>query len=119
MDSGLGMLRTVLVLCGFQILGEGLAALFALPLPGAVMGMCALLVVLMLRRRVTPAFQRHSHALFAYLPLLLVPPSVGVLLHLDLILAQWQPVTAVLLGTLLISLLVGTLIYRLSSRRWS
>ena len=119
MDSGLGMLRTVLVLCGFQLLGETLAALFALPVPGPVLGMCALLLVLIMRRRVTPQFQRHSHALFAYLPLLLVPPSVGVLLHLDLIVAQWQPVAAVLTITLLISLLVGALVFRVSRGRWA
>ncbi len=119
MDSGLGMLRTVLVLCGFQLLGETLAALFVLPVPGPVVGMCALLLVLILRRRVTPQFQRHSHALFAYLPLLLVPPSVGVLLHLELIMAQWPPIVAVLTLTLLISLLAGALVFRLSRSRWT
>ena len=119
MDSGLGMLRTILVLCGFQLIGEALAALFALPVPGPVLGMCALLLVLILRSRVTPQFQRHCHALFAYLPLLLVPPSVGVLLHLDLILDQWPPIAAVLIITLLISLVAGGLVFRLSRNRWA
>lgn len=113
------MLRTVLVLCGFQLLGEATAALFGLPVPGPVLGMLALLLVLIARRRITPAFQRHCHALFAYLPLLLVPPSVGVLLHLDLILAQWPPIAAVLVVTLLISLVMGGLVYRFSRNRWA
>lgn len=112
------MLRTVLVLCGFQLLGESLAALLALPVPGPVIGMCLLLVVLIMRRRVTPQFQQHCHALFAYLPLILVPPSVGVLAHLDLIGREWQPVTAVLVITLLISFAVCAAIFSISRSRW-
>lgn len=119
MDSGLRMLRTILVLCGFQLLGEALAALFGLPVPGPVVGMGLLLMVLIIRGRITARFQQHCHALFAYLPLLLVPPSVGVLLHLDLILAQWPPITAVLFLTLLVSLIVGALLYRLTRSRWA
>ncbi len=113
------MLRTVLVLCGFQLLGESLAALLSLPVPGPVIGMCLLLVVLIIRRRVTPQFQQHSHALFAYLPLILVPPSVGVLAHLELISRDWQPVVGVLSITLIISLLICAAVYRISRERWS
>lgn len=112
------MLRTVLVLCGFQLLGESLAALFSLPVPGPVIGMCLLLVVLIVRRRVTPQFQQHCHAMFAYLPLILVPPSVGVLAHLDLMGQQWQPVLGVLVITLLISFVICAAVYRISRERW-
>ncbi len=113
------MLRTVLVLCGFQLLGESLAALLSLPVPGPVIGMFLLLAVLILRKRVTPAFQQHSHALFAYLPLILVPPSVGVLAHLELIRQDWQPILGVLVITLLISLAICAAVYRISRERWS
>ncbi len=112
------MLRTVLVLCGFQLLGESLAALLSVPVPGPVIGMCLLLVVLILRKRITPQFQQHCHAMFAYLPLILVPPSVGVLAHLELIGREWQPVSAVLVLTLLISFAVCALVYRISRERW-
>lgn len=112
------MLRTILVLCGFQLLGESLAALLDLPVPGPVMGMCLLLVVLVMRKRITPQFQQHCHAMFAYLPLILVPPSVGVLAHLDLIGREWQPVLAVLVITLLISFAVCALLYSLTRSRW-
>lgn len=113
------MLRTVLVLCGFQLLGESVGALFSLPVPGPVIGMFLLLAVLMIRRRVTPQFQQHSHALFAYLPLILVPPSVGVLAHLELMSRDWLPVTGVLVITLLISLVICAAVYRISRERWS
>lgn len=80
------MLHSVLVLIGFQLAGEFIQASFGLPVPGAICGMLLLLVVLIIRRRVSVPLRTAANGLFKYLPLILIPPSVGVM-------TQWQALT--------------------------
>lgn len=77
------MLHSILVLLGFQLLGEFISASFDLPLPGSICGMLLLLVVLIVRGRVTVPLRETANGLFRYLPLILIPPSVGVM-------TQWR-----------------------------
>lgn len=81
------MLHSILVLISFQLLGEFIQASFDLPVHGAICGMLMLLIVLIVRGRVSVPLRNTANSLFQYLPLILIPPSVGVM-------TQWQALTA-------------------------
>ena len=73
------MLRSLSILLAFQLAGEMLAALLHLPLPGPVLGMLLLFLALVLRGRVSPGLAEDAQYLLRYLPLILIPPSVGIM----------------------------------------
>lgn len=73
------MLKPLLTLIGAQLAGEFVVELFQLRFPAPIMGMLILFAVLCLRRGVPAELDSLSSKLFPYIPLLLIPISVGVL----------------------------------------
>jgi holin-like protein len=113
-----------LILAG-QLLGETIAYITGLPIPGPVIGM-ALMVGFLALRHAMPIFakpagdgalEKAGHGLLANLSLLFVPAGVGIVQRLDLIADHaFALATALLLSTLL-SLLVGVAVFRLVAKR--
>lgn len=68
---------TVLLL--FQLIGEAVAHLLQISIPGAVLGMAFLFVTLLLKRRVSRSLDEASTGLLSHLSLLFVPAGVGVI----------------------------------------
>jgi holin-like protein len=98
----------LLVLVIFQLLGT-LIAVAGVKLPGPVIGMLLLLMTLLLLRRVPEPLKVTSTQLLKYLPLMLIPPAVGIL-------SQWQVVTSHLLA---ISVsLIGALLISIPLTAW-
>ncbi|WP_148573898.1 CidA/LrgA family protein [Nocardioides caldifontis] len=89
------MIRGLLVLLGCQLVGELLAALLGLHVPGPVLGM-VLLLGLLTWRRPGPAsgVVRVSEGLLRHLQLLFVPAGAGVFSSLTLIGASAVPLVA-------------------------
>lgn len=83
---------TVLLLC--QLIGEVLVRLLHLPVPGPVCGMVLLFCGLCLLGRVPEALARTADGMLANISLLFVPAGVGVMLHFDLIAADWIAIAA-------------------------
>lgn len=73
------MLKGLIVLLGFFLIGEGLAALFLLPIPGSVLGMLLLFFCLICIGKVPESVRLSSHTILPYLPLFIVPASVGII----------------------------------------
>lgn len=106
---------TLLLLC--QLAGEALAALFALPVPGPVIGMAILLLGLVATSGPSSHLEAVSGGLLAQLALLFVPAGVGVVLYLDLIARQWLPLAGAILGGTLVTIaFTGRLMQSLSGR---
>jgi holin-like protein len=82
-----------------QALGEGLARLLTLPLPGPVVGMALLLLALRwpwVQERVAAV----ATFLLSHLSLLFVPVGVGVVSHLPLLQAHgWRMLLVLVLST--------------------
>ncbi|MGJ8668126.1 MAG: CidA/LrgA family protein [Oceanococcus sp.] len=111
------MLRSLTILLAFQIAGEVLQALLGLPVPGPVLGMLLLLTVLILRGRVSPGLADDAQHVLRYLPLILIPPSVGIMDHWGLLANNALAVGLVIVVTTVLSLLVAAgLLSRLSGR---
>lgn len=105
-----------LVLC--QLIGTALNVLLLPMLPGPILGMVLLFVVLLLRGEVGEPLHLAAGSLLKYLPLLLVPPAVGVMVYANSIAANfWAVVGALVLSLLLSLLFAGWLMQKLIERQ--
>lgn len=100
---------TVLLLC--QALGEAAARLFALPLPGPVIGLALLLPLLAWRALHAPV-EAAAAPLLAHLSLLFVPVGVGVVVHLPLLGAQGGRIALVLVVSTVLGMVATALVLR-------
>lgn len=93
----LKLLVSFAVLLAFFAVGEGIAWLTGLPLPGAVLGMVLLSTCLVTGLVDVAHVEASADLLLSYLGLLFVPPAVAVMLYFDLIARDWL---ALSVGTL-------------------
>lgn len=100
-------MRAFFVLLLFQLIGEVLYRVLHLPVPGPVIGMALLVVWLLWRPSSLDAeMETTSWGLLRILGLLFVPAGVGIVANLALLRAQWWPITAGLVGSTVLSLVV-------------
>lgn len=112
------LLRGLTVLILFQLLGTGLNALCLPLLPGPILGMILLFLYLLCCRRVSESINRVATSLLHYLPLLLIPPAVGVILHTqELIEHFWALAAALTLSILFSFVFAGWLMQKLIDRQ--
>ena len=102
----------------FQLVGTWLNHLFLPILPGPIVGLVLLLIFLMVRGEVDEPLSQAAKSLLRYLPLLLVPPAVGVMVYASAIAADFWAIVGSLVLSLLISLgFVGWLMQKLITRQ--
>ncbi|MBF8780068.1 CidA/LrgA family protein [Pseudomonas fulva] len=112
------LLRGLTWLVLFQLLGTALNHLLLPILPGPIIGLLLLLVFLMLRGEVGKPLTEASSSLLRYLPLLLVPPAVGVMVYARDIAADfWAIVGALVISCLFTLAFVGVLMHKLIQRQ--
>ncbi len=100
----------------YQLIGEVLVLSLALPVPGPVVGMILLFLTLLIRSGTSESLERSSTTLLSHLSLLFVPAGVGMVVHLNLIAAEWLPILLTLLLSTLITLASTAAILWLASR---
>ena len=112
------LLRGLTWLVLFQLLGTAINHLFLSMLPGPIIGLVLLLAYLMLRGEVSAPLSEAASSLLRYLPLLLVPAAVGVMVYAEAIVADfWAIVGALVLSLLLSLLFTGWLMQKLIDRQ--
>ncbi|WP_459207609.1 CidA/LrgA family protein [Pseudomonas sp. MLB6B] len=112
------LLRGLTWLVLFQLLGTALNHLLLPMLPGPIIGLLLLLVWLMVRGEVGQPLSEASSSLLRYLPLLLVPPAVGVMVYAKDIAADfWAIVGALVISCVLSLVLAGVLMQKLIHRQ--
>ncbi len=95
----------------YQVAGEAIARLFALELPGPVIGLMLLwpsLAIGWVRQHVSEV----AGFLLSNLSLLFIPVGVGVILHLELLSTIWWQVTLALLVSTLLGLMTTVWLLR-------
>lgn len=100
---------SLFVLC--QLIGEVLARLAHLPIPGPVIGLVLLFGFLAWRGQVPDNVQQTSRGLLAHLSLLFVPAGTGVMLHIHRLKAEWLPIMAALIVSTALTLTVTVLVF--------
>lgn len=111
------MISAIATLLIFQLAGEVLARLAALPVPGPVLGTILLLLFLALRGNVPEPLHAVSSAILRHLSLLFVPAGVGLVLQGARIGSEWEAIAAALVGSTVLTLLVTAAVFRLFARR--
>ena len=104
----------------YQLTGEILAHVLALPVPGPVIGKALLFLTLVVRghgeRPIPKALQQTASTLLQHLSLLFVPAGTGVMLYLQLIVDEWLPIGVALVISTLGAMAVTALILRTLTR---
>jgi putative effector of murein hydrolase LrgA (UPF0299 family) len=106
---------TWLVLC--QLVGTLINVLLLPMLPGPIIGLVLLLVFFMLNGEVSESLNVAAGGLLRYLPLLLVPPAVGLMVYGKAIIADFWPVVGALVLSLVLSVLFTGWLMQLLIRR--
>ncbi|MDH5547592.1 MAG: CidA/LrgA family protein [Gammaproteobacteria bacterium] len=102
----MGFLSGLAILLVFQLLGEIVVILAALPVPGPVIGMILLFVFLTQSRQSKSYLNETSSHLLTHLSLLFIPAGVGVMVHMDKLGTEWIAIGTTLLLSTIITMLV-------------
>ncbi len=97
-------LEGIAILLIFQLIGEVVAIILDIPVPGPVIGMLLLLVTLLLRGVVSKSLDSTASSIISHLSLLFIPAGVGVMTHFDRIEAEWLPITLALVFSTILTL---------------
>jgi holin-like protein len=106
------MLGAITILLVYQLLGEVIALVFKLPIPGPVIGFAALFLTLVVRGAVSDSLRETANGLLGHLSLLFVPAGVGVMVHLGRLRDQWLPIVVALVLSTAITIAVTALVMR-------
>ncbi|TKD67988.1 CidA/LrgA family protein [Pseudalkalibacillus hwajinpoensis] len=106
------------LLFGFYLVGVYLQNVFALPVPGSVVGMLLLLIMLYLKWMPISWISKGASTLLNHLPLLFIPVTVGIMQHLDFFSGKsLLLIPIVLLSTWVVMGITGLLGQFLANRR--
>ncbi|MBX9755617.1 MAG: CidA/LrgA family protein [Pseudomonadaceae bacterium] len=112
------LLRGLTWLVLFQLCGTAINVLWLSMLPGPIIGMLLLLGFLLLRGEVGEPLSVAATGLLRYLPLLLVPAAVGVMVYMRVLAADFWAIAGALSLSLLLSLaFAGWLMQKLIERQ--
>lgn len=112
------LLRGLSWLVAFQLVGTALNVLFFPVLPGPIIGLVLLFIYLLFNGQVNEPLNEAASSILRYLPLLLVPPAVGVMAHLADIQADlWAIIGALVISMLLSVAFIGWLMQLLIRRQ--
>ena len=103
------MVGTIALLLGFQLAGEVLVRLLALPVPGPVAGMVLLFALLAVRGGVPAGVASVANGLLAHLALLFVPAGVGIVAYTGRLGGIWPRLLLVLVVSTLVAVAVTAL----------
>lgn len=106
---------TQLLMC--QLLGEVVARLFDLAIPGPVIGMGLLLLILMRCSTVPVDLESTATGVLSHLSLLFIPAGVGVVAHLAILGDEWQAILGSLVGSTVITVWVTGWVLQKMHRR--
>ncbi len=102
------MIKQCVIIFGCLAIGELLAQLTGIKLPGSIIGMLLLTLLLKLGWVKVAWVKGISDFLVKNLPLFFVPPGVAVMLYLDVIEANfWSIVVSSIVSTILVLSLTG------------
>jgi len=111
------MLSAISTILLFQLIGEVLATITHVPVPGPLIGMLLLLVWLMVRGGPSAELEGFGRNLLSWLALLFVPASTGLITGLTLLEADWWRIAlAIAVSTALGLATTGWLMDRLTRR---
>jgi holin-like protein len=98
------MLSALTLLLLLQLIGEIFVQLFALPVPGPVIGLLLLFGGLLVRGKLGDDLRNTANNLLQHLSLLFVPAGAGVMIHASRVADEWMALSVALIGSTLLSM---------------
>ena len=112
------LLRGLTWLVLFQLIGTAMNHLLLPVLPGPIIGLLLMLGFLIWKGEVGEPLSLAASSLLRYLPLLLVPPAVGVMVYAKDIAADFWAIVGALVLSLVIAMgFVGVLMQQMVKRK--
>lgn len=111
------MIYAVTLFFFLQLAGEVIVRALGITFPGPVLGMGLLFAILMLRGRSLPALDGVADTLLRNLSLLFVPAAVGVVQQSGLISANWLAISAAVILSTILTLVVTVYVFIFVARR--
>ncbi len=112
------MVLALAALVVFQLAGEITVRLFALPVPGPVVGLVLLYVALAIHGGVPENLRATGNVLLRHLMLFLVPATTGLMMHFRRLGDEWLPILlAAVCGTAVTMALTAVTLRLLLGRR--
>jgi holin-like protein len=111
-------LKTLVLVLLFHSIGQILAALFSLPVPGTVIGLIGFLAWLLLATPPAALAEHETRAapFLKHLGLLFIPSSVGILAHLQRFAHEGWALAAALVASVLVCVACTALAVRVFAR---
>lgn len=106
------MLTGFAILLGFQLLGEVLARVLHLGIPGPVIGMSLLAMGCLASPPLRRACEASARVLLSNLSLLFLPAAVGIVQFLPLLRTEGLAIGAALVGSTVLAFAVTALVFR-------
>lgn len=102
------MVKSAAIVLLLLIVGDAVAEAFALPVPGAALGLATLTAAFAIRGGPDPGSEELFDFATPYFPLFFVPAAVGVVASLDVLSAAWvHLIAAIVFGTAATLLVTG------------
>lgn len=105
------MIHAIALVLGMQLLGEGVAQITGLGIPGPVIGLVLLAVLLALFSSWRETVMPLANTLLGHLSLLFVPAAVGLIQHLGVFAADFWPLIIALSASTLLTLAVTAVVF--------
>jgi holin-like protein len=105
---------TLILVC--QLIGELVVGTFTIPIPGPVVGMLLLFIVLLLKGEVPKSLGQTADGLLRAMSLLFVPAGTGVMMHFQLLGEALLPLSAALVVSTVMTIIVTALMMRWLNR---
>ena len=106
------MLQPLVVLMGFQLLGDAVVRLAGVPFPGPLCGMALLLIHLQVTGGPSDRLSAAGGALVDHLGLLFVPAGTAIVTYVALLAREGVAILAALVISTIVAVLVGGLVAR-------
>lgn len=105
---------TLILVC--QLAGELVVGLLGIAVPGPVVGMLLLFLLLLIRGRIPDGLARTADGLLNSMSLLFVPAGAGVMMHFQLVGQALMPLSAALIISTSMTIIVTALMMRWLNR---
>jgi holin-like protein len=110
------MLQPLVLLMGFQLLGDAIVRLAGIPFPGPLCGMALLLIYLQVSGGPSDGLSTVGGTLVDHLGLLFVPAGTAIVTYVALLAREGVAILAALVISTIVAVVVGGLVARGAAR---
>ncbi|WP_372920503.1 CidA/LrgA family protein [Salegentibacter sp.] len=110
------MLKSLLYIFGFLLLGELISWLFQIPVAGNILGMLLIFIALKLKLIQLEDVKPASDKLIKYLVVFFIPYGVGLMVYFNMVAEFWLPITVAVVFSSILTLYITAVILEKSRK---